>query len=84
MKDTTIRRYLCDQIRLQLEDHSVEARFKLMDPGTSYFAGGKEYPVYAVIIVSWWPKPKPTAHDELADQQKRWKGTRPTEASSSG
>lgn len=56
-KDTAMRRYIKDWLK---RHHNVatDSRFEKLPTGTSYYAEEKEYPVFAKIIVTYWPKPE--------------------------
>lgn len=77
--DSVLRKYAKDWIRNNLENVGVEARFEKFNSLTSYFMkDGKEVPVCGCIRLSWWPRKQKTDMEELQEQQKNWKGNRPS------
>jgi len=56
-KDTAMRRYVKDWLKRHYEV-ATDSRFEKLPVGTSYFTEEKEYPVFAKIVITYWPKPK--------------------------
>jgi hypothetical protein len=76
--DAILRKFSRDWIRDRLEKVSVESKYEPLPPGTSYYlTSGKEVPVQGKITICWWGRRQKTDMEELKDQQKKWKGTRP-------
>ena len=77
-KDMTLRKYAKDWLRRQSNEIGIDVRFESLPPRTSFYdSKGREVPVMGVIVLSWWPRKETTELEELAEQQKKWKGTRP-------
>lgn len=63
-KDTAMRRYIQDWLQLRLKNVSVDTRFEMLPPGTSYYTDDQEFPVKGSIIVTWWPKKQGSDYEE--------------------
>ena len=77
-KDSVLRRYAKDWIKLKVENIGIDARFEDLPRGTSFYnTEGEETPVVAALTITWWPKKPETELEVLQRQQREWKGTRP-------
>jgi len=77
-KDSVLRRYAKDWIKLKIKDIGIDARFETLPRGTSFYnTEGEETPVVASLTITWWPKRPETEMELLQRRQREWKGNRP-------
>jgi hypothetical protein len=50
---------------------STDTRFELLPKGTSYYTEDKEYPVFAKLVITYWPKPEEEKFTDSSKNRKR-------------
>ena len=70
-KDTAMRRYMTDWLKRHFRV-STDTRFELLPKGISYYTDDKEYPVFAKIVITYWPKPE---EEKFTDSSRNRKQT---------
>jgi len=63
-KDTAMRRYMQDWLKLRFKSISVDTRFEQLPAGTSYYTEDQEFPVLGSIVITWWPKKEEGDYEE--------------------
>jgi len=63
-KDTAMRRYMQDWLKLRVKNISVDTRFEVLPIGTSYYTDSEEFPVKGTIIITWWPRKEGSDYEE--------------------
>lgn len=74
LKEVRLSRFIRDWLHRKKEEIGTDCRLEVFKKPMTYTdPAGVQHPVTASLLLTWWPKPKPTQYEELIELQRKKK-----------